>query len=143
MSETYDYSDLKDLPKIAEQILSLQSKSAFFIFNGPMGAGKTTLIKELCKQLGAEDLVSSPTYNIVNEYRTMEGKRICHFDFYRIEDKSELYDLGYEEYFYSDSICFVEWPEKVGNLLPSEHIAVNLSVERNRRSVSFEVINNK
>jgi tRNA threonylcarbamoyladenosine biosynthesis protein TsaE len=91
-------------------------------FDGEMGAGKTTLIKAVCKQLGVVDEVSSPTFSLVNEYKTTIGKTIYHFDFYRIKNIEEVYDIGYEDYFFSGNICLIEWPEKVSELLENEDI---------------------
>lgn len=119
---------LSDLPHAAAQILEDAKGQRLFLFFAEMGMGKTTLIKELCKQLGVKELVSSPTFSIVNEYK-IENNIIYHFDFYRLEDEDEAYDLGYEEYFYSDAYCFVEWPERIKNLLP-EH-AVTIHIEWN------------
>lgn len=91
-------------------------------FYGQMGAGKTTLIKEICAQLGAKDHVSSPTFSLVNEYALANGEKIFHFDFYRINSIEEVYDIGFEDYFYNGNICLVEWPEKIETLLISEEI---------------------
>lgn len=107
---------LDELSRVAKEILEFSNEKVF-LFYGSMGVGKTTLIKELCLQLGTTDTVSSPTFGIVNEYHSESGS-IYHFDFYRLEKASEALDLGVEEYFYSDSFVFVEWPEKVKDYLP-------------------------
>ena len=95
---------------------------------GPNGSGKTTLIREIVARLGADDTVTSPTFAIVNQYTTREGKNIYHFDFYRINRLEEAYDFGYEEYFYSGDLCLVEWPEKIEELLPEEVMTVRIAV---------------
>src|SRR5688500_16303499 len=110
-------NNINELPLISAQILNYLADYRVILFFAPMGAGKTTLINELCKQLGVTDQPSSPTFSIVNEYQSSNGS-IFHFDFYRLKDEGEAYDLGYEEYFYSGNYCFVEWPEKIMNLLP-------------------------
>ena len=96
---------------------------------GPNGAGKTTLIREIAAQLGATDTVTSPTFAIVNQYKGKGGRRIHHFDFYRINDVREAYDFGYEEYFYSGDLCLVEWPEKIEQLLPDNAMTVRITVD--------------
>lgn len=122
--------DLKDIPTIAAKILSAAS-SKILLFYGPMGVGKTTLIKELAKQLGAYEAASSPSFSIINEYEIPDDK-IFHFDFYRLKNPLEAYDMGVEEYFYSDHYVFVEWPEKIHNLLPEKSIKVDLSKNKNQ-----------
>lgn len=98
-------------------------------FAGEMGAGKTTIIKALCKQMGVESIVVSPTFALINEYFTKEGDSIYHFDLFRIEDVSEMYDFGYEDYFYSDAYCLIEWPEKALELIPEDTLFLNIRVE--------------
>ena len=118
-------NSLEDLPEIAKQLLADYSQDRIFAFYGEMGAGKTTFIKELCHQLGIENEVSSPTFSIVNEY--FDGKEsLYHFDFYRINNVQEAFDIGAEEYFYSGSYCFLEWPQKIEALLPEESIKVHI-----------------
>ena len=102
-----------------------------------MGAGKTTFIKSICEELGVKDVMSSPTFSIVNEYRSAAGEKIYHFDFYRIKNISEAYDLGYEDYFYSNAFCFIEWPEKIQELLPKEAVKVKLSVVGEQRKIEI------
>lgn len=99
-----------------------------YAFHGSMGAGKTTFIAEVCRVLGVEDEVSSPTFSIVNEYDTSKGGQIYHFDCYRLESEAEAMDVGAEDYFYSGNICFVEWPEKIQGLLPDDTIDVDIDV---------------
>jgi tRNA threonylcarbamoyladenosine biosynthesis protein TsaE len=104
-----------------------------------MGVGKTTLIKELCKELGTEDVTSSPTFSIVNEYHTTDGQIVYHFDFYRIEDENEAYDIGIEDYFYSDAWCLIEWPENIQNLVPLKSTEVRLTqLEDGRRNIQLK-----
>lgn len=105
-----------------------------------MGAGKTTLIKELCKGLGTTDTVTSPTFSIVNEYHTAKGK-IYHFDFYRLKNQTEALDMGYEEYFYDGAYCFIEWPEKIPDLLPQHYSNISLKVlDDGARQIDIEII---
>lgn len=114
------------LPQVAGRLLSAFPDDCFFAFFGPMGVGKTTLIKETCSQLGVSDIVCSPTFSIVNEYTDAQGEPVYHFDFYRLKTLDEAYDIGYEEYFYSGRYCFTEWTEKIEPLLPDRYIRVDL-----------------
>ncbi len=133
----YKASILSELPDIAKSIL-LYSRYNFFAFFGNMGVGKTTLIKELTKQLGVRDDTSSPTYSIVNEYYSQNiDKPIYHFDFYRLNNEEEAYDIGYEDYFYTDSYCFIEWGEKIPNLLPMERHEIIMTNELGYRTIKF------
>ena len=132
---------LDELPEIAKQVLEF-SKHKILLFYGDMGVGKTTLIKELVKQLGVSDNVSSPTFSLVNEYHTNKGENVYHFDFYRIEKEEEAMDMGIEEYFYSDSYCFVEWPNKVENLLPLKSVIVTITANSNQQR-NIELKNNE
>ncbi len=118
---------LSELPHAAKNILNFSGSNKILLFYGDMGAGKTTLIKSLCEQLGVTDIVTSPTFSIVNEYAGAETK-IYHFDFYRLKNQAEALDLGYEEYFYSDAWCFIEWPEKIPDLLPDNFVHVTIQV---------------
>lgn len=113
---------LQQLPEVANQLIQVAGNTNLWCFNGPMGAGKTTFIKQVCKQLGVEDEVSSPTFSLVNEYKTKDGKTVYHFDFYRIRSIEEVYDIGYEDYFYSGAVCLMEWSEKIEELLVSETV---------------------
>lgn len=119
--------DLAQLDKVAKQIVETFPEDRVFLFYGKMGAGKTTLINALCKALAVTDTTSSPTFSIVNEYASGAGA-IYHFDFYRLNKEEEALDLGYEEYFYSNQYCFVEWPEKIPNLLPSDARSIHIEV---------------
>jgi tRNA threonylcarbamoyladenosine biosynthesis protein TsaE len=124
MKKTYQ---LADLSQIANWIIK-NASSRTVLFYGAMGSGKTTLIKEISKQLGVQDVTSSPTFSLVNEYQSENDELVYHFDFYRINDEEEAYDIGIEEYFDNDAWCFVEWPEKVQNLLPLEASVIKLTI---------------
>ncbi|MBL1409686.1 tRNA (adenosine(37)-N6)-threonylcarbamoyltransferase complex ATPase subunit type 1 TsaE [Sphingobacterium faecale] len=130
--------DLTELKRAASEMINAYPQNRVFLFYGAMGTGKTTLINELCQQLGVHDHTSSPTFSIVNEYASDNGP-IFHFDFYRLKNESEAFDFGYEEYFYSGNYCFVEWPEKIPNLLPTDAIEVNITLaDFQSRTISFE-----
>jgi len=120
-------SNIAELPNVAKELLAFAEGQKFFIFEGEMAAGKTTFIKSLCEAIGVEDVVSSPTFSIVNEYESASGP-VYHFDFYRLKNIQEAYDIGYEEYFYSEYYCLVEWPSKVEELLPEAYIKVEITV---------------
>ena len=131
---------LTELDDAASAILKAAQGELFFIFEGEMGAGKTTLIKALAKALGVREVVSSPTFSIVNEYDA-GGQVIYHFDFYRIKNIQEAYDIGYEEYFYAGHICFIEWPEKVAELLPEHYLKIAIeTVNEHSRLLSISKI---
>ena len=116
-----------ELPDVARAVIRSLGRRTVVAFRGGMGAGKTTLIREIVAALGSADTVTSPTFAIVNQYKA--GKeRIHHFDFYRIDDQREAYDFGYEEYFYSGDLCLVEWPEKIEQLLPDNTMTVRITV---------------
>lgn len=119
--------DISCLPDAAARLMGAAGDKRILLFYGDMAAGKTTLIKALCSYLGVTDDTSSPTFSIVNEYSSPKGI-IYHFDFYRLQSEQEAYDLGYEEYFYSGNYCFVEWPEKIKNLLPENAVTVRISI---------------
>ncbi len=123
-----------------EKILPYLEKYKVVLFNGSMGAGKTTLISTLCKNLGSNDDISSPTFSIVNEYISNIGK-IYHFDFYRIENIEEAFDIGLEEYLYSDDYSFIEWAEKIEELLPKSYLIINISIHSEIER-SIEIIEN-
>ena len=110
-----------------------------FAFYGKMGAGKTTFVKAICEELGVEDVITSPTFAIVNEYETSpKPQSIFHFDFYRIKRLEEVYDMGYEDYFYSGALCFIEWPELIEDLLPEDAVKVTITENADgTRSVTF------
>jgi tRNA threonylcarbamoyladenosine biosynthesis protein TsaE len=122
-----EVNGLPELENAAEQIVTFAGKEQIFIFDGEMGAGKTTLIKSLAKALGVTEVVTSPTFSIVNEYEA-NGDIIYHFDFYRIKNLQEAYDIGYEEYFYSGNKCLIEWPAKIESLIPEHYIKIEINV---------------
>ena len=131
--------NLFELAETAKTLLHACNGKKIFAFYGQMGAGKTTFIKSLCEVLGVNIAVSSPTFSIVNEYLAENGAKIFHFDFYRINSESEAYDMGYEDYFYSNAYCFIEWPEKIAELLPEDHVKVNITVKDQIRTLSIEL----
>lgn len=118
---------LEQLPSVAKEIITKYSNARVFALYGAMGAGKTTLINALCNHIGTIEKANSPSYAIINEYLTHNGHEVFHFDFYRIKNIEEVFDLGYEDYFYSGNYCFIEWPEKVENLLPPGHIKIQIT----------------
>jgi tRNA threonylcarbamoyladenosine biosynthesis protein TsaE len=122
-----EIENIGQLPQVAERLLGEFPEERFFAFFGKMGVGKTTLIKELCACLGVEDNVCSPTFAIINEYMAASGDPVYHFDFYRLKNLAEAYDLGYEEYFYSGCYCFTEWTEKIEELLPDRYVRVEIT----------------
>lgn len=128
---------LEDYSQAARTFLKMAGEAAVIAFSGELGAGKTTFIQALCKELGVRAEVTSPTFSLVNEYFMPDGSSIFHFDLYRIEDQSELFDMGYEEYFYSGARCFIEWPEKAIELIPEEALFVEIRVLDN---LSREVV---
>jgi len=128
---------ITELAQVAQLLLETHKSSRLFALYGPMGAGKTTFIKALCKHLNISQTVNSPTFSLVNEYTATNGEIIYHFDFYRIKKIAEAYDIGYEEYFYSGNYCFIEWPEKIESLLPEDYIRVEIQIEENDRRIVF------
>ena len=132
---------LEQLAEISKEIINF-SKHKTLLFYGEMGVGKTTLIKEIVKQLGVTDTVSSPTFSLVNEYHTTQNKKVFHFDFYRIETEEEALDIGIEEYFYSDNWCLIEWPNKVENLLPLKSVTISITTNSNQQR-TIELKNNE
>jgi tRNA threonylcarbamoyladenosine biosynthesis protein TsaE len=120
-------NNIKDINKAARTFIDYMPEGNVIAFYGNMGAGKTTFIKALCEELGVEDEVTSPTFAIVNEYTCNNApSKIYHFDFYRIKKLEEVYDMGYEDYFYSDSLCLIEWPELIEELLPDDVTKVHI-----------------
>ncbi len=123
----------------ARQFVAAMNGATVFAFYGKMGAGKTTFIKAVCEEMGIDDVITSPTFAIVNEYRAdSTGEIVYHFDFYRIKKLGEVYDMGYEDYFYSGAVCFIEWPELVEELLPGDAVRVTIAEnEDGSRTVSL------
>lgn len=132
--------NIDELNRAAQSLLEFAGDEKIFLFYGDMGAGKTTLIKALCGNLGSAENVTSPTFSIVNEYAYPAGK-IYHFDFYRLKKQDEALDMGYEEYFYSGQYCLIEWPEKIAGLIPEHYLRVDIQVlSNNERMLTFKKI---
>jgi tRNA threonylcarbamoyladenosine biosynthesis protein TsaE len=123
------------LDAAAEKLLKLTIPARIYAFYGAMGSGKTTIIKAICKVLGATDIVTSPTFTLVNEYKTASGESLYHIDFYRIKKQEEAYDFGIEEYFSSGAYCFIEWPELIEDILPAGIVRININVRSNEERI--------
>jgi len=136
---TITINSIESIDQAARQFVDAIGGGKVFAFYGKMGAGKTTFIKAVCEQLGVEDVITSPTFAIVNEYTSAtSGDTIYHFDFYRIKKLEEVYDMGYEEYFYSGALCFIEWPELIEELLPEAAVKVSIEEQEDgSRTVTF------
>ncbi len=132
-----------ELLSVAGAILADRKEERVFALSGKMGAGKTTLIKAFCEALGVNGTVSSPTFSLVNEYETREAQPVFHFDFYRIKKLEEVFDIGYEEYFFSGQYCFVEWPGMVLELLPESYVYLDIEVnDKDERLISWKTVRN-
>ena len=133
-------NSLDSIHEAARQFIAAMGDNTVFAFYGKMGAGKTTFIKAVCEELGVTDVINSPTFAIVNVYRSEEaGELIYHFDFYRIKKLEEVYDMGYEDYFYSGALCFIEWPELIEDVLPGDAVKVYIDeLEDGSRKIHFE-----
>lgn len=140
MTVRQEIHNTDQLPQVARNLLQEYSEERFFAFFGKMGVGKTTLIKAMCEVLGVKDNVCSPTFAIINVYSTGEGRPVYHFDFYRLKNAEEAYDIGYEEYFYSGEYCFTEWTEKVEELLPEHYVRVELQEHNGIRTITTQTI---
>lgn len=127
MEKDFTIHSETDIDRVARKILPLLQKHKVVAFYGNMGVGKTTFIKGVCRVLGVEDPVTSPSFAIVNEYRGHDSQVIFHFDFYRLQDVAEVFDMGYEDYFFSDHVCLIEWPEKIAPVLPDDRLDAYLS----------------
>ena len=138
MSKRILINNLEEIENVADRFLKLTAGSNVIAFYGTMGAGKTTFIKAICKVLGVPDTVNSPTFTIINEYRTKEGKSIYHFDFYRIDKIEEAYDIGFDEFIENGYLSLIEWPEKIETLLPDNTLRVQINVLENEvREIVF------
>ncbi len=123
---------IDELESVAKQIIA-QHPEKVILFHGEMGVGKTTLIKQLCKTLGVNSATSSPTFSLVNEYETITNQIVYHFDFYRLKNEMEALDMGADDYFYSGNWCFIEWAEKIPNLIPEEHAIITIELVEDRK----------
>lgn len=131
-------SSLDAINDAAKQFVAAMGSNRVFAFYGKMGAGKTTFIKALCTELGVDDVITSPTFAIVNEYTAGDGSPIYHFDFYRIKKLDEVYDMGYEDYFYNGGLCLIEWPELIESLLPEDAVEVHIAEQPDgTRTIEF------
>ena len=131
-------NSLDDIREAAREFIQHIGEARVFAFYGKMGAGKTTFVKAICEELGCTDVITSPTFAIVNEYTSSNNTPIYHFDFYRIKKVEEVYDMGYEEYFYSGALCLIEWPELIEEILPDDAIRVSITEQKDgSRIVSF------
>lgn len=130
--------DIAHIHEAAREFIQHIDQHTVFAFYGKMGAGKTTFVKAVCEELGVDDVITSPTFAIVNEYQAKNALPIYHFDFYRIKKIEEVFDMGYEDYFYSGAICFIEWPELIDELLPDDAVRVSITEDADgSRTVSW------
>lgn len=136
---TLTITSLAQIHNVAKQFIDNIGTGKVFAFYGKMGSGKTTFIKAICEELGVTDVITSPTFAIVNEYHSEQtSKPIFHFDFYRIKKLEEVYDMGYEDYFYSGSLCFLEWPELIEEILPTDVVKVKIEEQADgSRTLTF------
>ena len=131
--------DIDHIREAAREFIKHIGQRRVFAFYGKMGAGKTTFVKAICEELGVEDVITSPTFAIINEYGLPDGDSLYHFDFYRIKKLEEVYDMGYEDYFYSGSLCFIEWPELIEDVLPNDAVRVSIEEQADgSRQVVFD-----
>jgi tRNA threonylcarbamoyladenosine biosynthesis protein TsaE len=144
LEKIYSYS-LEEIQDIAKKILDFCGEEKIRVFKGDLGAGKTTIIKSIAKELGVEDRVSSPTFSLVNEYQNDKGDVFYHFDFYRVEDPAEVLEIGVEEYFYSGNHCWIEWAEKIPGYLPLDFVLIEIEIQENgnRKITLKQILNGK
>tara|TARA_B100002019_G_scaffold64029_1_gene54881 strand:+ start:259 stop:687 length:429 start_codon:yes stop_codon:yes gene_type:complete len=140
MELNFEINNENELDFISKEIFE-KFKSKVFLFYGEMGVGKTAFIKSICKHLNVIDVVSSPTFSIVNQYVNDQDEFMYHFDFYRTNNKNEIFDIGYEEYLFSDSFCFIEWPERLDNLLPNKYLEIKMKLRDGNRVIKIKEIN--
>ena len=140
MELNFEINNENELDFISKEIFE-KFKSKVFLFYGEMGVGKTAFIKSICKHLNVIDVVSSPTFSIVNQYVNDQDEFMYHFDFYRTNNKNEIFDIGYEEYLFSDSFCFIEWPERLDNLLPNKYLEIKMKLRDGNRLIRIKEIN--
>jgi tRNA threonylcarbamoyladenosine biosynthesis protein TsaE len=135
------YEDLAQLPEVAKELIRRCGQEKIWVFKGEMGAGKTTLIKEIAKQFGVRDNVSSPTFSIVNEYQNDKGETFYHFDFYRLDDPDDALEIGIDDYFYSGNFCWIEWAEKVAAYIPDNFVLIEIEREfSGKRKIQINTI---
>jgi tRNA threonylcarbamoyladenosine biosynthesis protein TsaE len=135
------YEDLAQLPEVAKELIRRCGQEKIWVFKGEMGAGKTTLIKEIARQFGVRDNVSSPTFSIVNEYQNDKGETFYHFDFYRLDDPDDALEIGIDDYFYSDNYCWIEWAEKVAAYIPDNFVLIEIKSELSgKRNIQINTI---
>ena len=140
MELNFEINNENELDYISKEIIE-KFKSKVFLFYGEMGVGKTAFIKSICKHLNVLDVVSSPTFSIVNQYVNDQDEFMYHFDFYRTNNKNEIFDIGYEEYLFSDSFCFIEWPERLDNLLPNKYLEIKMKLRDGNRVIRIKEVN--
>ena len=140
MELNFEINNENELDYISKEIIE-KFKSKVFLFYGEMGVGKTAFIKSICKHLNVIDVVSSPTFSIVNQYVNDQDEFMYHFDFYRTNNKNEIFDIGYEEYLFSDSFCFIEWPERLDNLLPNKYLEIKMKLRDGNRVIRIKEVN--
>lgn len=137
MKHIFECKTIAELEEIAPKVFNLINTNRIFAFYGPMGVGKTTFIKAICKHMGVVEIVNSPSFAIINEYYSEKYGKIYHFDFYRIKTIEEVFDMGYEDYLYSNNYCFIEWPEKITSLLPKDFIPLTINEKDGIRRIIF------
>ena len=140
MELSFEINNENELDFISKEIIE-KFKSKVFLFYGEMGVGKTAFIKSICNHLNVIDVVSSPTFSIVNQYVNDQDEFMYHFDFYRTNNKNEIFDIGYEEYLFSDSFCFIEWPERLDNLLPNKYLEIKMKLRDGNRVIRIREVN--